>query len=385
MKNVFDFIKSEGRKSFKELEFGSVDAMILSQLTYLNYDEVFAGVDKGSQTIGFSASIDLEKNGRLFKNIRLPKECQRLYYMTVRSKRYKDICISDFVNDINVVAEKQFAAMVFNLPDGTDFVAFRGTDNTIIGWKEDFNMTFMNPIPAQAASAEYLNRVSEKSDNPIRVGGHSKGGNLAVYAAAKCSCLIKDRIIQIYSFDGPGFRPEFLTDSGFLEVEQRIKKFVPHSSVVGMLLYSNENYIVVKSSSIGIMQHDLFSWQIENGDFVLQDALKNKSLLLDKTITDWLCTLDDEKRRIFINTLYGFVKQTKAETVMQLNAEKRKNAVILLRAAKEIDAETRRFVLHAFGSLLALAPKEYKKSIKIFRKSKDNKYTKSIFKRINIL
>ncbi|HAN20721.1 MAG TPA: hypothetical protein DCP51_03460 [Clostridiales bacterium] len=369
---VLDFLKTEGKKTFKELGFGPVDALILSQLTYLNYDAAFTSFDGESQPLPLLAITPFAKSGLLFKDIRSTKECERLYFLFLKSRRYMGTQLSYFVNDIDQEAEKQFSAVVFGLSDGTDFVAFRGTDNTIVGWKEDFNMTFMYPIPAQTESVKYLNKVAVSSKRPLRVGGHSKGGNLAVYSSAKCDPKVKERIIEIFNLDGPGFRQEFFDNPDFIEIKNRVKKFIPCSSIVGMLMLNQGNYIVVDSNKNGFMQHDLFNWQVENGDFIYKETVRNSSILLDRTVSDWLSSLDDTKRKIFFDTLYSLIKQTNVKTLFEFNDQKRKNARIILHAAKAIDPQTRKFVINAFASFLLFAPKEYK-NIKLLniKKSKN--------------
>lgn len=363
MNNVFEYLKNEGNRSFQELCFGPVDALVLTQLTYLNYDVAFAGVQQEGQLISLSGINPFARSGNLFKDIRAAKENEQLFKLFVTSVRYKDIFLSCYVNDVDPSVEKQFAAVVFTLPDGTDFVSYRGTDMTIVGWKEDFNLTYLSPIPAQTEGVHYLNRVAEFSNRPLRVGGHSKGGNLAVYSASKCNAAVKERIIEVYSLDGPGFRPEFLADPEFLEMKDRIKKYLPQSSIVGMLMYSQENYTVIKSSKFGIYQHDLFNWQIEKANFIYVESIGDTSLFFDKTIAEWLTKLDDTKRQVFFDTLYKLIKQTKVRTLSEFNAEKRKAVMAMLQAAKDIDSDTRKFVLKTLASLFLLAPKTYKNEI----------------------
>jgi hypothetical protein len=337
--------------------------MVFSQLTYLNYDAAFLDRDFDSAPLSFSNFAPYARSGQLFKGIRAAKQCEQLFFSFLKSRRYKNVTLSCFVNEVVTEAEKQFCAMVFHLPDGTDFVAFRGTDNTLIGWKEDFNMTCMSAIPAQLEAVAYLNRAAALSDRRLRVAGHSKGGNLAVYAAAKCPDEIKKRIIDIYNFDGPGFRKEFLCDPDFTRIKDRVRKYLPQSSIIGMLMYSEESYTVIRSNRKGIMQHDLFSWQIENGMFITEDSMKVPSMLLDRTVADWLASLDDEQRRIFIDTVFELIRHTNARTVFELNSQKIKNTAMLLEAVRNIDSEKRRFILKVLSSLFRFAPKVYKEHL----------------------
>lgn len=362
MSNILDYLE-KNESSFDKAEFSPVDAMILAQLTYLNYDAAFLDRDFGSEPLSFSDFAPYARSGQLFKGIRAAKQCEQLFFAFQKSKRFRDVTLSCYINEVVSETEKQFCAMVFHLPDGTDYIGFRGTDNTLVGWKEDFNMTFMSAIPAQLEAVEYLKRTAELSDNKLRVGGHSKGGNLAVYASAKCPDEIKKRIVDIYNFDGPGFRQEFLSDPDFTGIKDRVKKYLPQSSIVGMLMYSEESYTVIRSNRKGIMQHDLFSWQINNGMFVKEDSLKVPSMLLDRAVADWLASLDDEQRKIFIDTVFDLIRHTNARTVFELNAQKIKNTAMLLEAVRNIDSDKRRFILKVFGTLFKVAPKVYKEHL----------------------
>ncbi len=255
---------------------------------------------------------------------------------------------------------------------------------TVIGWKEDFNLTYKNPIPAQAAGAEYLNKAALSSDRPLRVGGHSKGGNLAVYSASKCLPEVKKRILEVYSLDGLGFRQEFLSDQDYLEVKDKIKKYLPQSSLIGMIMHNQEDYTIIKSNRRGLNQHDLFSWQVENGSFVYVEEIADTSVLFDKTIAEWLARLDDDKRKLFFDTLYGLIKQTNIKTLPELSSEKKKAVKSMLQTAKGIDAETKKFISKAFASFVLLAPKTYKDEIALVKiKEKKTKIEAKLHKNTN--
>ena len=181
-------------------------------------------------------------------------------------KTAKTILVSAAVR-LAALAMPQFAAMTFDLPDGSSYIAFRGTDATIVGWKEDFNMAFQYPVPSQAEAADYLNEAARHCRGKLYVGGHSKGGNLAVYAAANCRPDVSARLARVFSHDGPGFLEQALQSEAFRQVLPKIEKTLPQSSMIGMLLEHQENYKIVKSSSISIWQHNPFSWEINGDDF----------------------------------------------------------------------------------------------------------------------
>jgi hypothetical protein len=207
----------------------------------------------------------------------------------------------------------QFCAMTFRLSDGSLFVAFRGTDDTIVGWKEDFNMTFLSHIPAQERAAAYLNYVASCHKGPIRTGGHSKGGNLAVYAAAKCGDLLQRRIVEIYNQDGPGFSETMMNDPGYRNILPKVRSYVPQSSVIGMLLEHEEPYTIIKSNQIGIMQHDPYSWQVLGANFLQVEELTADSRFLDRTFKNWLSQMSNEERSAFFDTVFELLESTGAE------------------------------------------------------------------------
>ena len=183
---------------------------------------------------------DFEK---LFADVRYEKPNRALYERMVQGKRFRNLELNYYVNVIEERWETQFSAVTFTLGDGSRYVAYRGTDETIVGWKEDFNMAFLTPVPGQAISVEYLNRVAGRFGGPLYVGGHSKGGNLAVYSAMNCNPDIQNRIRKIYSMDGPGFRPEVLRECDYGKIADRVVKILPNSSLVGMIFESGQQTV----------------------------------------------------------------------------------------------------------------------------------------------
>ena len=192
------------------------------------------------------------------------------------------------------------------------FLAFRGTDSTLVGWKEDFNMTFQESVPAQRLAQEYVRSFSAANTYPMRLGGHSKGGNLAVYAGAKCDTAIQNRILEVFNHDGPGFTEQMMTDPGYLNIVPKVKTFVPQSSVFGMLLEHEEPYTIVHSRSVGPMQHDPYSWEAMGRDFVLVEELTADSRFLDRTFKTWLAGMTAEERNEFFDSVFDLLMMENA-------------------------------------------------------------------------
>lgn len=265
--------------------------------------------------------------------------------------------VVSFRNLFSEEEQTQFAAVTVALGDGTSFVAFRGTDATLIGWKEDFNMGFQDVVPAQRESAKYLNEVATQVDGSLRVGGHSKGGNLAVYAALFCEEAVRARIREVFNNDGPGLTQRMQECPEYAAVEPRIRTYLPQTSIIGMLMEHTERYQVVRSEGFGIMQHDPFTWQTAREDFVKEGGLRAGSLYVDKTIKQWVASVSPEDRRKFIEAVYRILSSTGAKSVNDLFAGWRGNLAAILTETSGFDPETRKLLRRVVGLLFASGAK----------------------------
>ena len=268
-----------------------------------------------------------------------------MFQAMLKSRRFQNMKAVFHVNILDEGWELQFSATTFRMEKGPVYVAFRGTDENLVGWKEDFNMAFITPVPAQEKAIQYLNSVAELFSGKFIVGGHSKGGNLAVYASMNCSDYLQDRIISIYSHDGPGFREEVLESSSYERIHDRVHKLLPHSSVVGMLLQKQETYEVIDCKSIGLLQHNPFNWLTDGCDFKRSDQLKHGTKVMDDSLNEWVCSLNKDQLRGFVETLYSVVEATEIKTLLDLkNVDKRKNANAVIAAIKDMDEESRKMM-----------------------------------------
>lgn len=354
MKNIIDYA-AENKAGFEQKEFNAVDSLILSQLSYLNFDGLVPDLSASGNPVTIAGIAHSNEIDSLFRYVRNCDSNRRLFYALAESPRFCNVRMTFYVNKIDSTAEKQFSAVTYLLDDGTAYVAYRGTDSTFVGWKEDFNMGFMSPVPSQEEGVKYLNCVAGMISCDLKIGGHSKGGNIAVYSAIKCNRYVKNRITRVFNHDGPGFREEIYSCPEYLTIKDRIHKTIPQSSVIGMLLHNQENYTVVKSNRFWIMQHDPFSWQIDDNDFCYVKTLNSGTVFMNKAINKWIGSLDDDKRELFVDTLYRVIKATGASTLYDLTEERYKKAASALKAIKNIDEETRNFVLKTIGSLFILA------------------------------
>lgn len=356
MRNIIDYVETE-KTPFSGRAFGGADSLVLSQLAYLHFDGFVPDIADRSASVTLPYIASKENMKELYKYTRVSIKNKKLLMAFIESPRFRDTRINHYVNKLDYASEKQFSAVTFHLSDGTAYIAFRGTDSTFVGWKEDFNMAFSSQIPSQKESVLYLNTVGRLIPGRLMVGGHSKGGNLAVYAAMKCESDIQNRVTDIFSHDGPGFRAEVFQSSGYRQVKERIHRFLPQSALIGMLLEHHEKYVVVKSRGIGIMQHDPFSWLIEGDDFQYQEEIDNIAIFANRTLQAWIDSLDNENRELFVDTLYSVIKATGAKEFSDLTEDWWKKSRAALYAIRDIDEETRRFVLQTIRSLVIIAVK----------------------------
>ena len=324
MTNLFDYIAWRGDLTFSASPFCEVDNLIYSMLSVMNYEGIVPSSSLGMPvklSDCFKKYMQKYPDGEYFGQI-FPEVTANVLRDSAQSVRFGDSYMTAFRSETDENAVSQFAAVTFVLPDNSIFISYRGTDDTLIGWREDFNLSFMHPVPAQKKALDYLIETASLHRGKIRLGGHSKGGNLAVYAAVFAPDEIKERIITAYSNDGPGFVEEIVSSPEFKKMESKIHTIVPQSSVIGMLLEHKEDYTVIESSfSGGFFQHDPFSWHVLGNSFVHLGELDAKGKKHDRVINEWLRRSSPEERRRFTETLFGVLESTGAKTLSDLSVD----------------------------------------------------------------
>lgn len=339
MSNILDYLDWRGDIRLTASPFNEVDNLLLSELSYVAFDGILPGVTEDTwMTVKeagemFFSRHDIEE---IYADHSLVAKAPLVLKRMAETERFQNMRLSYYVNQIDEKEEKQFSALAADCQDGTYFVAFRGTDDTLVGWKEDFNMSYISAVPSQLEAISYLESVAGKVKGGLRLGGHSKGGNLAVYAAVKCKEEIKNRIIEVYNNDGPGFSKEMLGSAEYGCIRERIWTIVPQSSVVGMLLEHEEEYLVTKSSQSGIMQHDPLSWEVLGPRFVYLDDVKRESRILDKTLKNWINEMTKEQREEFVMALFHVLYGTGAKNLSELSEDKLGNLGAVIKTAKAV-------------------------------------------------
>lgn len=359
MNTIIDYIAWRGDLPFDDFPMNEVDALILSQLSYINYTDIvpkdFGNSIALSQVSSIIEGLDSNDERKKSKKAFNP-ETFHLLSLAGSSVRYGALELCGFVNQIDSATEEQFAAMTFKWGRKWFFSSFRGTDGSLVGWKENFNMVFLCPVPAQFSSVLYLEEAASFCKGKIFTGGHSKGGNLAIYSAAFCNERVQKRIEAVFNNDGPGFETNVFAKPEFKEVIPKIKTFMPKSSVVGILFEHFEKCVIVESDEIGgILQHDPFSWAVYGTSFVKVSQLTPDSIFLDITVKNWLLQLPHEKRSVFVETLFSVLGATEANSITQLQENWLKKSAAVIKALSKIDPETRDAVLETFHLLLKTA------------------------------
>lgn len=346
MANIIDYLDWRGDVSLREDPFNAVDNLVLSWMAYVDLDEIMP------KAFGAEPMTIKEAVNRFFTKYDLDEKLNEksltrtsalLFYKMGECPRFANMRISNYVNYISEELEQQFSAMTIEIDEKTIYIAYRGTDDTIVGWKEDFNMSFLPFVPSQAAAVRYL-EATMKSRNwrkKIILGGHSKGGNLAVYASIKCSKAIRRKIVQVYNNDGPGFLEDTLQTEEYREMLSRIRTIVPESSVVGMLLGHEEQYDVVVSSQKGILQHDAATWEVQRNDFIYLESVSDSSVRLDKALKRWLSAQNEEQRRLFVDQIFALLDATGAKTTLEIGTMGIKNVNQVLKVMANMDPEVK--------------------------------------------
>lgn len=314
MANIFDYLTDVQYDSFYDIPLNELDVLALTELTYLSFDNLLDESDNRLLDVATRVPRDI--------NVLTNKERLQLLDQLSTHKRFKNSKLSNFVNDIDEELQKQFAAMTYRLNLDTYLIVFRGTDDSIIGWKEDFHMTYMKEIPAQKHALQYLQDFFAQHPNQkVVLAGHSKGGNLAVYAASQLDPLLQKNIVAVYTFDAPGLHKELTETAGYQNMMERTKVFVPQGSIIGMMLEVPDTPTVVKSTALGgIAQHNTFSWLTEGQHFVQLEEISSESLQIKDALKEWVDSVPDEELELYFDLFFGTILESGITSINDLSS-----------------------------------------------------------------
>ena len=368
--NMLDYLATEFA-TFDEKPFNPVDSAILSQFCMVRCEDIvpalrerraFAKLGTLVQNMlpssrGSVHFIDLlraERYEDMFTGL-IPGRVKDNLLALAASPRFRDVTIRDYLSLFDTERQTQFAAMTFVYKKEFAYVGFRGTDTSVTGWRENFNMACSMPVPAQEQAARYLETVAPNLPRRLFVGGHSKGANLALYATLKASPSVQDRIERVYSHDGPGFKAGTFSAADWERLDDRIHRTVPQESVVGMLMESHATPRVVKSVERGLMQHSPFTWEIEGDDFVYLDDLTDSAKFADTVFTEWLSRYSDEEAESVVDALFKALEAAGVENATEVFFGGPKTVALVTEAAKKIDEESRVTLTAALGTFAEIA------------------------------
>ena len=356
MANLLDYLDWRGDLTLRQAPFNEVDNLILAELSYLDFRGIVPGIGEGE-------SVELQEAAKAFfakyspgtkieLGVLLPDEIPLMLGKMAASRRFASMRLNCCADTLDEVKTEQFSAITVETGDGQLYLSYRGTDDTLAGWKEDFELACMAEIPAQKQAVEYVCAVAKQYPRrKLRLGGHSKGGNLAVYAAVFCPVRVQNRISAVWSNDGPGFQLDLVQTPAYQRIDKRTFSIVPKSSVVGMLLEHDEDYTVVDSDQKGLMQHDGFSWQVLGDGFIKLRQVTEQTRLSNLELREWVHSLPMERRSAFVEALFQVLTASGAKTLTDLKVDSVKAVGAMVKTMKHLDKDTREGLLKFVGLL----------------------------------
>lgn len=348
---LMDYLKWRNDVSFRAAPFNEIDNVILSYLAYADFGELLHE-EKRHVSIETCFKRFLEKHdlAEVRESKHFIERAPLLLEDMVGGERFRGTKVAHFREVFDKEKVQQFAALVFLLPNGSKYVSFRGTDLSITGWKEDFLMSFTAETEGAKEAVSYLNEVAACVEGDLILGGHSKGGNFAMFAAAFCDDAFKERILKVYNNDGPGFREEIVRSAAYRELLPKITNIVPQTSIIGRLLSNEAAHTVVKSTAAGIFQHDVTTWEVTKDKFVRTepDAFSD---FVEKSLGTWLETMDDKARKSLVETVFSMIEMTEAETFVEFGENLFKNTGLIIKGFGKLPKEKRSELTAALGGL----------------------------------
>ena len=349
---LLDYLQWRNDVPLSVSPFNEVDNVIFSYLSYIDFRDLkedwngFFDLKEFFQDFCEKHSLEeIQTTGEFTE--RAPLLLQEM----MAGERFSATKVGYYAEDFDKDKVKQFAALVFLLPDGRNYISFRGTDKTITGWKEDFLMSCQSETAGAKEAVAYFNKIAPALEGELILGGHSKGGNFAMYAAAFCEAEYKERIVQVYNNDGPGFREEVIQSPEFQELLPKIITIAPQSSIIGQLLSNPAKQHVIHSTAKGILQHDAMTWEAEK-DTLVSSELDELSEYTKTTLGSWLESMDDETRESLCTTAFSLIESTKSETFIEFSGNLMKNMETIWKEMGKLPEEKKKEIMDALSNLM---------------------------------
>jgi hypothetical protein len=375
MGKTIDYLQWRGDLSFSKDPFNDVDALILALLSYLPFKDIVPGFESNKEISlkdtakqyfsKFSTNANKSSNINATASSSFNTQIEVLLKEAGSCPRFENIRLSRYEENTDFIVGRQFAAVTFNLHNSEHqkVIAFRGTDNSVVGWKEDFELAYMKQIPAHESACKYLERTIGIFSSQFIVCGHSKGGNLALYAGTHLSAARQSRLAKIINFDGPGFDFSNVPKDPFLQYKHKIINYIPEESMVGLLLDSIGKRTVVSSAARFVFQHDAFNWKIERSKFV-QGSLTNNAKLLEQTLKTWLTEISLSEREMFLEVLFEMLGASEGTAIKSNPQESLQEINKIFKKYSGLDKESKKILTQVFESLSAEARRTLSGTIK---------------------
>lgn len=370
MANIIDYMDWRGDITFDKSPLNEVDGLIFSQFAYIPLEGILKLDSSDYHTIKEvgTAFFNLHTGEEIEAYPPLLNNCCKVLKKMMETERFGNLLVGDYRSDFDPGVAKQFAAVTIIISTLVRYIAFRGTDDSIAGWEEDFKTCYMMPVPAQADAAKYLANAMSYYDCKFYLGGHSKGGNLAVYAAFMEGSRDRERILGIQNYDGPGMPRKYLDLREYREIVNLVKNYNPRVCVVGLIMYRVNDGIIVESSEKGFMQHTGISWQVKGTEFVRADSYEKFSVIFDKANKSWIEEISIEDRELFVETVFKIIKEG-FDSVTGLKDGFFNTATTILKSYNDIEKDSRRDARKILGNLIRLSKNSYKETKKEMKKN----------------
>ena len=351
MANINDYLIWRGDLPLNsKFKFNEIDSMILARFSYLIFNKIkmqkIETIESISHKMKDFDNTEFRYNGD-----------KEMITLLGKSERFKKMQVTDFIEHTDKIVEKQFGAITIHISEKELYISFIGTDNSLIGWKEDFNMAFMKSVPAQHDGIKYVKKITKQYPNSkIRIGGHSKGGNVSIFSAISSTKDIQDRIIKVYNYDGPGLFNDVIESIENKCILDKISTYIPQDSVIGRILEHAEKCFVVKSIEKGIRQHDIFSWEVLKDNPVFIDKVTDNSEIINKAIREWLKGTTIEERKIFFDGVFEVIDSTDANTLDEISISLSRRIPAFFKTYRNLSEKDRRIIsqaLREFGKSYA--------------------------------
>ncbi len=371
MADIMDYMEWRGDVTFDMIPVNEVDGLIFSQFAYIPLEGVIDDMS-GEMSVLEAGNrfFDIHSEEEIRGYTELLKNCCRVFKGMMNCDRFKNLKIKYYHADFDPEISKQFGAVTIVIHDDLYYVAFRGTDDSLAGWEEDFKACYTMPVEAQVEAESYLGRIFNDYDGKIYIGGHSKGGNLAVYAAMTEGYKHRDRVVRIHNFDGPGFLEEYVKTTEYQTMAKIVENYNPKASIVGMIMFRDDDCVIVESSEKGLMQHTGISWQVKGTHFVTADSFENFSMVFSQANKTWINGISEEERELFIEIVFRILRDG-FDTVTGLKEGFFTTATAIIKSYNGIEKETRRMIRRIVGHVIKLSKESYFETRKMIKSSEE--------------